>query len=139
MKYHDMIPMLNVADIEASLKFYEEQLGFERVSSDEQLADWRWARVACGNVDFMLMETAVDLSLTRGCDSHVNRSWPAQLYFHLDDVEALHGRLSAQGYDLSSLRQTKFGLMEFSMQDPDGHMLGFGRDLLDENDQLVRG
>lgn len=137
MKYDDLIPMLNVGNIDASLRFYEEKLGFKRVSSDKQLQDWRWARVVCGDIDFMLMETKEDLNIPKGCDAHTNRSWPAQLYFHLEGVEGLHEALAKQGCVVSALRQTKHGLLEFSMQDLDGHMLSFGRDLLDEDDNLI--
>jgi len=139
VEYEALIPMLNVRDIQASLDFYQNELGFQRVSSDRQLSDWRWARVACGSCDFMLMQTNAELRLPRGCNAKINTGWPAQLYFLLDDVEALHRRLSARGCEVSALRQSEHGLMEFSMQDPDGHMLGFGPDLLDENDELGKG
>ncbi len=138
MHYDDVTPILHVSNIQASLDFYQTRLGFTRVSSDAQLRDWGWARVVCGHCDFMLMETRADLHLPQGCDAETNTGWPVQLYFLLDDVETLYQRLRAQGCTVSALRQTKHGLMEFSMQDPDGHMLGFGRDLLDENDELKR-
>jgi len=138
MHYDSVTPMLHVSNIRASLDFYQTRLGFTRVSSDAQLRDWRWARVVCGRCDFMLMETLADLHLPQGCDAETNTGWPVQLYFLLDDVETLYQRLRAQGCTVSALRQTKYGLMEFSMQDPDGHMLGFGRDLLDEHDELKR-
>ena len=130
--------MLNVSDIDRSLSFYEHNLGFKRVSSDQQLKEWRWARLVNDNLDFMVMETDSAIDIPKGADSETNRGWPAQLYFHLEDVETLHQSLTSKGNDVSELRATKHGLMEFSMQDPDGHMLGFGRDLLDENDELVR-
>ena len=44
MKYDQLIPMLNVRNIETSLNFYEEKFEFKRVSSDMQLKEWRWAR-----------------------------------------------------------------------------------------------
>ena len=83
------------------------------------------------------METGASLNMPKGCDSHTNTGWPSQLFFLIDDVTVLHERLKSMGCNVSELRLTKYGLMEFSMQDPDGHMLGFGRDMLDENDQLV--
>jgi hypothetical protein len=41
------------------------------------------------------------------------------------DVTTLYDQVRQQGY----LEKTLYGMLEFSLQDPDGHLLSFGQDL----------
>ena len=53
-------------------------------------------------------------------------------YFYPDDVQALHAHVVSQGIDATPLHVTFYGMKEFSMQDPDGHMLCFGQETDEE-------
>lgn len=128
MKLAKLVPMLNVSNLEASLAFYEQALNFELVSSTEELREWRWGVVRSGDTELMLSETETNLGLKKEIDPHQDTSWPTIFYFYPDDVMALHQHVMAHGFDATPLETTFYGMKEFSLQDPDGHLLTFGQD-----------
>ncbi|NEQ68314.1 MAG: hypothetical protein F6K21_23000 [Symploca sp. SIO2D2] len=128
MKLTQLIPMLNVSNLEISLEFYEKALGFELVSSKEELKEWRWGIIRSGDTELMLSETQTDLGLSKDIDPHQDTSWPTIFYFYPDDVTELYKHAINNGYKTTSLEITFYGMKEFSMQDPDGHLLTFGQD-----------
>ncbi len=128
MRLENLIPMLNVSNIETSLDFYQRALGFEVVSDPEAVKEWRWATIRSGDTELMLSETQCDLGLDQGVDPHEATSWPAIFYFYPDDVAALHAHVNRQGFSPTPLGVTFYGMREFSLQDPDGHLLSFGQD-----------
>jgi uncharacterized glyoxalase superfamily protein PhnB len=128
MKLINLIPMLNVSNMEASLDFYERALGFRVVSPVEAVKEWRWATIRSGDTELMLSESQCDLGLKRGVDPQSDTNWPAIYYFYPDDVVALHAHVTRQGYSPTPLEVTFYEMNEFSLQDPDGHLLSFGQD-----------
>lgn len=128
MKLAKLVPMLNISHIETSLAFYQKAFGFELVSPEEGVEEWRWANIRSGETELMLSETQCDLALQKGSNPHQDTSWPTVFYFYPDDVEALYDHVVEQGYEPTELITTFYGMKEFSIQDPDGHMLSFGQD-----------
>ena len=128
MKLTNLIPMLNVSNLETSLKFYNTALQFEVVSPKEAIKEWRWAIIRSGDTEMMLAETGADIGLQKNVDPRKITNWPTIFYFYPDDVEALYESITSKGFVLSPLEVTFYGMKEFSLQDPDGHMLSFGQD-----------
>lgn len=129
MRLNDLIPMLNVSDIESSLDFYRRALGFEIVSDPGVVKEWRWATIRSGDTELMLAETEHDPGLSRDSDPQHDISWPCLFYFYPDDVNSLHAHVEQQGFKPTPLQTTFYGMTEFSLRDPDGHALSFGQDL----------
>ena len=132
MKLKNLIPMLNVSNLESSLKFYKDALGFEVVSPTEALTEWRWGIIRSGETELMLSETHSDLGFTKNIDPHENTSWPTVFYFYPDNVEALYKHMTTRGFRVTPLEVTFYGMKEFSVQDLDGHLLSFGQDTDEE-------
>jgi uncharacterized glyoxalase superfamily protein PhnB len=128
MKLTKLIPMLNVSNIETSLDFYKRALGFQIVSPIEAVKEWRWATIRSGTTELMLSESQFDLGLKREIDPHSDTSWPAIFYFYPDDVSTLHTHVTKEQYKPTPLQVTFYGMKEFSLQDPDGHVLSFGQE-----------
>jgi len=129
MRLKNLIPMLNVSDIEASLTFYREALFFEVVSDPNAVQEWRWATIRSGETELMLSETESPPKLIKEVDPQECTDWPAIFYFYPDDVLQLHAHVTKAGFMPTPLVDTIYGMKEFSLQDPDGHMLSFGQDL----------
>ncbi|MGE3181338.1 MAG: VOC family protein [Phycisphaerae bacterium] len=112
-------PMLAVANLQRSIDFYVNALGF-RVSStwgpDDEPC---WAMVSNGTVEIMLTVEASD---------DPPRAGQTIFYFYPDDVLRLHEKLSESGLVVSKVRETAYGMREFDMLDPDGHRLWFGEE-----------
>jgi len=128
MKLKQLVPMLNVSDVQASLAFYRDALGFDMVSPEEALDEWHWCIIRHGNVELMLSQTGAGPRLDTGVNPHKDANWPTILYFYPDDVTTLYQALQDADYQVSDLEVTFYGMNEFSMQDPDGHLLSFGQE-----------
>ncbi len=129
MTLKTLIPMLNVADIEASLEFYRDALGFEVVSLPDKVKEWQWATIRSGATELMVSQTEEGPQLAMPIDLAANSGWPTIFYFYPDDVVALYESVRAKGFETTELETTFYGMREFSMQDPDGHVLSFGQDV----------
>lgn len=132
MALKNLIPMLNVSDIESSLEFYREALDFKVVSDPQAVKQWQWATIRSGWTELMLSQTATGCGLIKNVDPHSATHWPAIFYFYPDDVARLYAQVIAAGYNPTPLKDTVYGMREFSLQDPDGHLLSFGADIDEE-------
>jgi uncharacterized glyoxalase superfamily protein PhnB len=105
-------PILSVASIEASLRYYVNALGFRVL--------WQYG-------DFGAVERGdASLMLCEGEQGHAG-TW---VYLGVSDADALHHELSARGA-LIRHPPTNYpwGSRELHVTDPDGHVLRFGADL----------
>ena len=128
MKLKNLVPMLNVSNIENSLAFYEKTLDFALVSPLEAVKEWRWALIRSGDTDLMLAETDHDLGLVKEVFKDEHSPWPAVFYFYPEDVQVLYEHVRGVGVETTLLETTFYGMREFSLKDPDGHLLSFGQD-----------
>lgn len=124
--------MLNVSDIETSLEFYQKAFGFEVVSDPAAVSDWRWATIRSGNTELMLSESRCEPDAKTIADPHRDTDWPVIFYFYPDDVAALYAQVIGNGFEPTALEVTHYGMREFSLTDPDGHMLSFGQDAAEQ-------
>ena len=127
MTLHNLIPMLNVGDIEASLDFYREALDFEVVSDPAAVKQWRWATIRSGYTELMLSQSETPPRI-EPIEPQRSSAWTCLFYFYPDDVSRLYAQVIARGYRPTAMIDTHYGMREFSLQDPDGHMLSFGQD-----------
>ena len=106
-----IIPILNVRDVEASLKYYVEVLGFDH--------PWHWGHPATfGGV-------GADGSEIHFCLNGQGNpgTW---LAIWVDDVNALYERLRSRPVDIRQPPTTfPWGVRELNIADPDGHRIRF--------------
>ena len=129
MQLRVITPMLSVADVDRSLAFYVDKLGFTqtgRMAHDDGPAFW--ANVQRDGQHIMLHAghdhdaEGNDIPLQRAPDSHRDST----LYLYIDDVAALHAELSARGVEAPEPKVMFYGLKETHVVDPDGFYLLFG-------------
>ena len=120
-------PVLLVRDIVASAAHYRDILGFEDVAFyGEPPNFWILQR---DNLHLMLGKV--------GSDHDVVPHWRVvenmcNVYFWVDDVEALFQEFSASGAKFDyGLCDQPYGCREFGIQDPDGYDISFGQ-LIDQ-------
>ena len=117
-----LTPMLGVADVQRSLDFYTETLGFKETGRFEHEGTLCWAHVcAGGNTELMLTQM-----------EDIEAGWEGRkqlfLYFYPDDVVTLHSSLKEKGYNVTDLLVTFYQMKDFELEDPDGYQLWFGQD-----------
>ena len=114
-------PLLNVADVEASLAFWQGLFGFEVTSRWEVDGKLMFAALQSGEVKLMLNG--------RGGDPAARRERPhyteAVLSIGVESVHALVAELRAKGFDAPDPAAESYGLDEIIIRDPDGYEIAF--------------
>jgi catechol 2,3-dioxygenase-like lactoylglutathione lyase family enzyme len=113
------MPVLQVADVQASEAFYTDVLGFSSHGI------WGDPPAFC-----IVQRGDVTLALDRALDGSVplNQYWAAYLY--VTEVDALCAELKAKGAEIArEIEDTEYGCRDFDIRDPDGHLIAFGEDL----------
>ena len=101
--------ILRVENMENSLRFYVDQLGFKN-------APW-------GNDDFTSVNRDdAGIYLCRGAQGR-GGAW---VWVGVDDAEKLHEELKARGVPILMPPTNYPWALEFRVQDPDGNILRFG-------------
>ena len=113
------MPVLQVADVGRSERFYCDKLGFVSHGS--------WGE----GPEFCIVQSGrVTLALDRARDGSVplNQYWAA--YVYVEDADALCAEARAQGVAIvRGPEDAPYGLRDFDIRDPDGHIIAFGHDL----------
>ncbi len=113
---------LFVTDMEKSIDFYTNVMGFERLNGQPN-----YVPVRSGSVEIGLGPTAAlpkmhhfnpDVKTSR-------RGLGTEIVLEVDDVEGFFKKVKASGYQeiLSPLRKQSWGLSDFRITDPDGYYL----------------
>lgn len=114
------MPVLACKDVEACADFFSDQLGFQLANffkaEGEAMA---FAIVSLGDITIALQH-APDFTPYVG--------WSAYLY--IDDAKGMADALYDRGVTLQTEpHETFYGMIEFDLVDPEGHVLAFGQDL----------
>ena len=129
MKWAALVPELTVMDLERSLAFYTELLGFEVVFDRPET---RFAYLQLGDAQLMLDQYAEGQGWQTGpLEPPFGRG--INLQIEVERLDTLLERLEAAAYPLfvppeeNGYRQDNelHGSSEFLVQDPDGYLLRF--------------
>ena len=128
-----------VADVNKTIDFYIEVLGFQHVMSvpmDSEQILFEYSRtrplayslIKHGEVEIMLQEqkSLIENVPGFGDDDHVIRS-SAILYFEVDNVVELAEKLKQNCSVVRDLHDTFYGMKEIYVKDLNGYVLGFAQ------------
>jgi uncharacterized glyoxalase superfamily protein PhnB len=117
------VPLLQVFDMQTSLTFYRDVLGFEIVDQTDH--DW-WAMIKLGDAVLMLNTAYEDgVRPAQPDPERVRGHNDVSLYFDFADLDALYSHLRAKGCDVAPPVPTSYGLRQMNLKDPDGYELCF--------------
>ena len=114
-----LTPMLRTWELQASIRFYTQVLGFHCDALDE---DQGWAALSWGSASLMLS----------GPNAHEGDKQPAftgSLYLRTDDVDALWRQVKEAARVCYHLENFGYGMREFAIYDNNGYLLQFGQAL----------
>lgn len=122
-----LTPLLQVYDMNESVRFYHEMLGFEvgQHSPEIEAAEGRyfhWAWLHHGEAELML-NTAYDENERPAArdpareDAHQD----VCLYMGCPDPDAAYAELKARGLDLEPPKTAPYGIRQLLLRDPDGY------------------
>ena len=125
MTFVDLVPLLICRDVPASTRFYTEVLGFEVVNHMDDVGASGFASLRSGAATIML---ASPTYVPRA--PLVDGRYPqAAYYLYVDDVAALRRRVVAADWPATECVDRFYGLREFEVVDPEGHVLLFGQSI----------
>jgi uncharacterized glyoxalase superfamily protein PhnB len=117
------VPLLQVFDMQASLTFYCDVIGFQIVEKTDH--DW-WAMIRLGGATLMLNTAYEDGKRPKSADpKRVKGHQDVSLYFEVLDLDGLHAHLRGKGCTVNPPAKTSYGLRQMNVRDPDGYELCF--------------
>jgi uncharacterized glyoxalase superfamily protein PhnB len=135
MKIYKLTPNFEVANIKATIKFYQEILGFNLVMAvpetqdgiEQQLSEnkeYVYALISKNSVELMLQRTdsfKEDVVLSNGLTLGASVSF----YMEIDGIENFYIEIKNRNIRATELKTTWYGMREFYMYDNNGYILGF--------------
>ena len=116
MKLTSLVPMLRTLDVDATINFYRDVLGFDCASRLEG-----WAALRKDDVEIMIAEPNAHQPFDTPC-------FTGSLYFHAEDVDAVWNKVKDQARVVYPIENFYYGMREFAILDNNGYLLQFGKE-----------
>jgi catechol 2,3-dioxygenase-like lactoylglutathione lyase family enzyme len=111
-----LMPRLPVSDMDRSIAYYEEALGFRLAW---RTVDGTLAALASGEIEMLLLTPWTGDSPPPTCSAYV----------YVDDPDSLSAEYQQAGADIDDpVASRSYGMRDFVVRDPDGHRFTLGRD-----------
>ena len=122
--FKKLTPNLLVSNVERSLAFYVDTLGFERGITVPDASPFVFASVTSEPVEIFLNDAA---TAVKEYPAFAGRPIGATgtLYIEVEGVDALHDRLKSQVKIVIPIATQFYGMREFAIADPDGYVITF--------------
>jgi catechol 2,3-dioxygenase-like lactoylglutathione lyase family enzyme len=112
-------PLLAVEDIDRSIDFYHNELGFSVVGRAEAEGQLFWCRLERGGASIMLQRADEE-------DGPVgDRGRGVAFFFVCDDAERLHAEFSSRGLQLGRVTVAEYEMKQLFVSEPDGYSMCF--------------
>jgi lactoylglutathione lyase len=119
-----LTPNLLVANVERSLAFYVNTLGFTRAMTVPDESPFVFAGVTSGTIEIFLNDAATAIKeYPAFAGRPIGAS--ATLFIEVEGVDALHDRLKADVTIVMPIVTQFYGMREFAILDPDGYVITF--------------
>ncbi len=119
MKLNALTPMLTTPNLDASIAFYTDILGFMCAARSDKHG---WAHMERDRVSVMLATP----------NPHVpfeNPIFTGSLYFYTDDVDGQWEQLKDRVEVSYPIESFDYGMREFAIYDDNGYLLQFGQEI----------
>jgi uncharacterized glyoxalase superfamily protein PhnB len=113
MKLNKLTPMLTVANMKETIRFYHDVLGFECLNRTQG-----WATLLNYGVEIMIALPNAHVPFQRSL-------FTGSLYMNLDDVDALWQSVGDKTAVVYPIENFYYGMREFAIRDNNGYMLQF--------------
>ena len=117
-----MTPLIEVFDIERSIAFYHDALGFDvhQSAGNEHGLGWAWLK--CGDLDLMLNSMYNPGEAPSSSDPvRVRHHGVTCFYIGCPDVEAAYEHLKSSGVEANLPTTARYGMKQCYFLDPDGY------------------
>ena len=125
-QFKKLTPNLLVSNVERSLAFYVDVLGFERGMTVPEQSPFVFASLTSGAVEIFVNDAATAV-----------KEYPAfggkpigatgTMYIEVDSIDALHDRIRGRVKVAMAMTTQFYGMREFAIEDPDGYVITFAQ------------
>ena len=124
--YRSLTPNLMVENVNETLNYYRGVLGFEMISSvpATEEGELAWAMVRKDDVELMFQEEdnlKKDLPELR----HEEPGGGFTLFLKMEGINALYDQLYEKADIVDEMRETFYGMREFTIRDVNGYYITF--------------
>lgn len=127
MKLLNMTANLMVNNVNETVKFYEEALGFSTVMSVPDEGAYNWALMKNGDISIMF-QTQASLAEDLPLLSSRGILGGAVFYLNVENIDEWYEKLKKVTTVLNAPTLTFYGATEFSFLDCNGYLLTFAED-----------
>ncbi len=120
MKLNGVIPVIDVANIERQLEFYQQAFRFIIINKRIGPSGLEWVHLKSDNTFLMLRQNSTATPQTSSAKN-------ITLYYYTDDVVSNHRYMKAKGIAVGELSAREYGMLEYHFQDPEGNRLAVGQ------------
>ncbi len=131
MEYQTLSPNIGVKNVDETVRFYTEILGFDLIMNvPAPKGGLQWAMVANGNVTFMFQEMD---NLIEEYPQLAERQILGAMTFYvkMKGMQALYNKLQGTDYIAKEMHKTFYGADEFAVFDNNGHILTITEDVVE--------
>jgi catechol 2,3-dioxygenase-like lactoylglutathione lyase family enzyme len=123
-QFTSVTPNLLVSNIDRSTAFYRDVLGLTVKETVPDAAPFVFVWLERDDVSVFLNDRT---SVEREIDGVSARSFggTAMMFFIITDVDGYHATVAPQAKVVMPLKTQFYGMREFAIEDPDGHVLTF--------------
>ncbi len=121
-----LTPNLMVEDVNQTIDFYKNMLGFEVLATVPETGQFNWAMLKQGDVEMQFQTRA---SLSEEIPTFKDRAigGALTLYIDIENVTQLHASLKDKVTIVQDMHTTFYGTQEFAIQDCNGFILSFSQ------------
>lgn len=119
-----LTPNLMVEDVNRTVAFYKDVLGFETLMTVPEEGQFVWAMLQCGSVEIMFQardSLTDEIPALAGAPIGASQT----LYIHVEGIKDHYERLKSKVAIVSDMHVTFYGAQEFYFKDCNGYILGF--------------
>jgi uncharacterized glyoxalase superfamily protein PhnB len=117
MKTKHLAPMLGTNNLKRTIKFYQENLGFECLGIYPDKENPCWVSLWNGEVEIAFSAHQKKLSMT------------GTIYLYVEDVEEIWKQLQNRVEIVYPLKDFDYGMREFGIRDCNGYTLNIGQNI----------
>jgi len=121
-----LTPNLIVSNVEKSLAFYTNVLGFTRGMTVPEQSPFVFASVTSGPVEIFFNDRS---TITKESPQMSGLAFGGgnTMFIEIDGIDALHDRIKPQVSIAMDIHTQWYGMREFAITDPDGYVITFAQ------------
>jgi catechol 2,3-dioxygenase-like lactoylglutathione lyase family enzyme len=120
-------PNLIVSDLNRSLAFYRDVLGFSVVTTVPDKPPFVFAMLQSGAVEIFLNDAAAAIKEHPAWAGQPMVAFGHSLFIEVDGIDDLHARLVGRAPVWMPIVTRWYGMREFGVADPDGYLITFAQ------------